>query len=96
MLSHYAYGDPIGGLNGTGAMLTALWHRRITGKGQHVDLSQVECMLPMVAPWMIAQSATGQTPPRMGNRHPLHVPQNVFRCAGPDDFIHVGVTDDAM
>ena len=96
MLSHYAYGDPIGGLNGTASLLTALWHRKLTGKGQHVDLSQVECMLPMVAPWLIAQSATGQTPARMGNRHPVHVPQNVFRCAGADDFVHVSAVDDAM
>ena len=96
MLSHYAYGDPIGGLNGTAALLTALWHKRMTGVGQHVDLSQVACMLPMIAPWMIAQSATGQTPPRMGNRHPVNVPQNVFRCAGTDDFVHVSVTDDVM
>lgn len=96
MLSHYAYGDPIGGLNGTASLLTALWHKRVTGKGQHVDLSQVECMLPMIAPWMIAQSATEETPARMGNRHPVNVPQNVFRCAGADDFLLVSVTGDAM
>ena len=53
-------------------------------------------MLPMIAPWMIAQSANGQTPPRMGNRHPVNVPQNVFRCRGPDDFVLVSVTDSAM
>src|SRR5262245_64618416 len=39
---HVAYGDAVGGLNGAAALLTALRHRRRTGQGQHVDLSQSE------------------------------------------------------
>jgi len=96
LLTHYAYGDPIGGLNATAALLTALTHRRLTGEGQHIDISQVECLFPMTAPWMIAQSVTGQVGPRLGNRHPRHVPQNCFRCAGEDSFVHIAITDDAM
>ena len=96
LLTHYAYGDPIGGLNGTCALLTALLHRRLTGEGQHVEMSQVECMFALTAPWMIEQSVTGRVSPRMGNRHPRHVPQNCFRCAGADGFVHIAVTDDAM
>ena len=95
MLNHYAYGDPIGGLNGTAALLAALWHKRRTGKGQYIDQSQVECMLPMIAPWLIAQSATGVTPPRMGNRHPTNVPQGVFACA-TEAFVLISVTDAPM
>jgi crotonobetainyl-CoA:carnitine CoA-transferase CaiB-like acyl-CoA transferase len=96
MISHYAYGDPVGGLNGTAALLIGLEHRRRTGEGQHIDLSQVECMLPMAAPWIIEQSVTGAVAPRMGMRHPCFVPQNCFRCTGPDDWVLVSVTDDAM
>lgn len=96
LLTHYAYGDPIGGLNGTCALLTALLHRRRSGRGQHVELSQVECMFALAAPWMIEQSVTGKVGERMGNRHPRHVPQNCFRCAGEDAFVHVAITDDAM
>jgi crotonobetainyl-CoA:carnitine CoA-transferase CaiB-like acyl-CoA transferase len=96
LLTHYAYGDPIGGLNGACALLTALAHRRRTGRGQHVELSQVECMLPLTAPWLIEQAVTGRVAERMGNRHPRHVPQNCFRCAGEDAFVHIAVTDDAM
>jgi len=96
MLSHYAYGDPIGGLNGTAALLAALWHKRLTGQGQHIDLSQVACMIPMIAPWLIAQSVTSRTPERMGNRHPHYVPQNIFSSFGPDDFLAISVTTDAM
>ena len=97
LLTHYAYGDPIGGLNATAALLTALAHRQATGEGQHIDISQVECMFPMAAPWMIEQSVTGKLGPRLGNRHPRNAPQNVFRyTTGPIDFVHISVTDDAM
>ncbi len=96
LLTHYAYGDPIGGLNGTCALLTALLHRRLSGRGQHIELSQVECMFALAAPWMIEQSVTGNVSSRMGNRHPRHVPQNCFRCVGEDAFVHIAITDNAM
>ncbi|NOG69023.1 CoA transferase [Roseicella sp. DB1501] len=89
-----AYGDPIGGLNAAAAVLTALLHRRETGEGQHIDLAQVECIFPLVAPWILAQSATGSPGPRLGNRHPVNVPHGCFPCA-QDGWIAVAVTDDA-
>lgn len=88
-----AYGDPIGGLNAAAALLTALLHRQATGEGQHIDLAQVECMFPLVAPWIVAQSATGSPGPRRGNRHPGQVPHGCFPCAD-DEWLAVAVTDD--
>jgi crotonobetainyl-CoA:carnitine CoA-transferase CaiB-like acyl-CoA transferase len=95
MMGHIAYGDATGGLNAAAALLVALLHRRRTGEGQHIDLSQVECMLPMAGPALIACSA-GQTPPRTGNRHPDHAPHSIFACAGEDAWLALSVTDDAM
>jgi crotonobetainyl-CoA:carnitine CoA-transferase CaiB-like acyl-CoA transferase len=94
-MNHHAYGDPIGGLNSAAALLTALMHRKRTGEGQFVDLSQVECLFPLVAPWVIEQSIKGEGGPRIGNRHPVHAPHGVFRCAGDDEWVLVAVTDDA-
>lgn len=93
-MNHIAYGDPIGGLNAASALLIALFHRRRTGRGQRIDLSQVECMLPMVAPWIIEQSANGVVAPRRGTRHPAYVPHGSFRCSGDDDWVLVAVTND--
>lgn len=95
MMSHIAYGDAVGGLNGAGALLVGLVHRRATGRGQHIDISQIECMLPYVAPWIIEQSANGSVAPRLGNRHPDHWPQGIYRCAGDDGWVLVTVTGDA-
>ena len=89
-MNHIAYGDPIGGLNAAAAMLLAIFHRRRTGEGQHIDISQVECMLPHVAPWIIAQSA-GQAPVRWGGRHPASVPHGCFSCEGDDRWILIAI-----
>jgi crotonobetainyl-CoA:carnitine CoA-transferase CaiB-like acyl-CoA transferase len=95
-MNQTAYGDPVGGFNAAAALMVALLHKQATGQGQNIDLSQVECMLPLVAPALIEQSATGRTPPRIGNRHPVFVPQGCFPCSGDDTWIAVSVTSDAM
>lgn len=92
-MTSYAYGDPIGGLNAGAAMLLALFAQQSTGKGRHLNLSQVEAMLPMAAPFIIEQSVSGAVSPRQGNRHPLNVPHGCFRCAGDDAWIVLTVTD---
>jgi len=94
-MNHIAYGDPIGGLSACPALLTALLHRQRTGEGQFIDLSQVECLFPLVAPWLIEQAVTGQVAPRTGNRHPVHVPHGCFPCEGDDAWVVIAVTDDA-
>jgi crotonobetainyl-CoA:carnitine CoA-transferase CaiB-like acyl-CoA transferase len=96
MMNHLAYGDAIGGLNACSAMLVALLHRRETGEGQFIDLSQVQCMLPFTAAWAIEQSANGSVAPRAGNRHPSFVPHGVFPSAGIDKWVSIAVTDNTM
>lgn len=93
-MSHIAYGDPIGGLNGATSLLLGLMHQKNTGEGQHVDLSQVQCLLPMAAPSILEQSATGTTAPRIGNRHPHFVPQGCFPALGEDQWITISVRND--
>ncbi|MGO4716341.1 CoA transferase [Bradyrhizobium sp. 2TAF24] len=91
---HAALGDPLGGLNGAAALLLGFAHQQATGEGQHIDLSQVQCMLPLVAPFIIAQSITGRSSPRLGNRHPEHVPHGCFPCLGIDQWITIAVRSD--
>jgi len=95
VMGHIAYGDATGGLNGAAALLVALLHRNATGEGQHIDLSQVESMLPMAGPALLAYAA-GTLPPRTGNRHPDCAPHGVYPCAGQDTWICISVLDDAM
>jgi crotonobetainyl-CoA:carnitine CoA-transferase CaiB-like acyl-CoA transferase len=93
-MNQTAYGDPVGGFNASAALMVALLQQQRTGEGQNIDLSQVECMLPLVAGALIEQSATGAVSPRIGNRHPVHVPQGCFRCRGDDAWLAVAIIDD--
>ncbi|OSI71107.1 CaiB/BaiF CoA transferase family protein [Bradyrhizobium canariense] len=94
VMSHVAFGDAVGGLNGCAAVLVALIHARQSGQGQFIDLAQIECMMTFVAPWMIAHSIDRAPPIRYGNRHPQFVPHGCFRCAGEDNWIVVAATDE--
>jgi crotonobetainyl-CoA:carnitine CoA-transferase CaiB-like acyl-CoA transferase len=96
VMSHTAFGDAVGGLNGCAAVLTALIHAKLTGKGQFIDLAQIECMMPFAAPWIIAHSIDGKEPVRYGNRHPDFVPHGCFPCAGADSWIVVAVSSEAV
>jgi crotonobetainyl-CoA:carnitine CoA-transferase CaiB-like acyl-CoA transferase len=96
VMSHTAFGDAVGGLNGCAAVLTALINAKLTGKGQFIDLAQIECMMPFGAPWIIVHSIDGKPPERYGNRHPDFAPHGCFRCAGEDNWIVVAVSNDAM
>lgn len=94
--THIAYGDACGGLFSAAALLTALYHKRRTGEGQHVDLSQVETNMQLGAHGMIQQGLEGAPPPRLGSRHPVYVPQGCFPVTGEDRWIVVTVTDNEM
>jgi crotonobetainyl-CoA:carnitine CoA-transferase CaiB-like acyl-CoA transferase len=91
---HAALGDPVGGLNAAAALLLGFMHQKNTGQGQHIDLSAVEALLPLVAPSIIEQSATGRTSPRIGNHHPQYVPNGCFPCLGEDQWITLAVRSD--
>lgn len=88
---HVAYGDAVSGINGTAALLTALYHKQRTGQGQYVDLSQVECLFPLAAPGILSRSVAGTAFERTTNNHADIVPQGVYPCSGDDCWILVQV-----
>ena len=95
-MQHVALGDAIGGLNGTAALLTALWHKQKTGRGQFVDLSQVECLIPLGAEGVLHQSVHNSPPPRTGNDHPDFAPHGVYPCQGEDQWILIQVMSEVQ
>lgn len=91
---HAALGDPVGGLNAAAALMLGLTHQQQSGEGQHIDLAQVECMLPMLASSIIEQAAIGATGARIGNRHPRFVPHGCFPCLGDDQWVTLAIQSD--
>ncbi len=56
----------------------ALLQRVRTGKGQHVDMSLLDCSVALLANQASYFMTTGDNPPRMGNAHAQVAPYGVF------------------
>jgi len=90
-----AYTDYIAPKFNASAILAALDHRRRTGQGQHIDLSQAEAALHFLAPALLDTLVNDRVPTRDGNRDDLIAPHGCYRVAGNDAWIAIAVQDDA-
>jgi crotonobetainyl-CoA:carnitine CoA-transferase CaiB-like acyl-CoA transferase len=87
-------GDIIVGVHGGFALLAALIHHQATGRGVHIDLSSIEAQSNLIGDSILEYTANGTVPHRQGNREPLIVPHNCFRCRGDDQWVSVAVRTD--
>ena len=89
-----SFTDPLSGILAAGAVLAALHHRRRTGKGQFIDLSEQEAAIPLVGAALMDYLMNGRLPERMGNRSPYAAPQGCYPCRGEDEWLVISVTSD--
>ncbi len=92
-----AFADPLGGIVGAIGTLLALFHRRRTGRGQHVDYAQQEGVLQLMGPALMDLTFNRRVAGPIGNRHPTRAgaPHGVYPCVGEDRWISLAVlTDD--
>ena len=94
VMTHVSLGDPVAGIYGAAGLLLAVLHQQRTGRGQHLDMSQVEATTSLGLHGIASQVVLGRTAPRTGNRHPLFAPQGVYRCAGDDEWLMLAVDGD--
>ena len=73
-----ALGDPSAGLNGLFAVLVGLREREDSGRGQHIELAQVEAVVPYIGESIVEYEVTGKVPKPRGNRHPAHAPHGIY------------------
>jgi len=90
-----AYTDYIAPRFSLCALLAALEHRRRTGEGQLIDVSQVEAALQFIAPVIAEASATGRDVTRNGNADPRFLLHGVFPAAGDGRWIAIAVRTQA-
>jgi len=93
-MTQYAYPDSLSALHGLFAVLAALDHRCRTGRGQAIDLSQLEASIAVVGELAMEAMASGGEPEKLGNRSQQYAPHGCYRCAGDDRWCAIAVRAD--
>jgi len=89
-----AYTDWVTPRFGASLILAALDYRRRTGKGQYIDISQLEATLQFLSPLLLDYSVNKREAKRLGNRSPAAVPHEAYRCKGDDRWCVIAVQTD--
>ncbi|MDC0658583.1 CaiB/BaiF CoA-transferase family protein [Leisingera sp. SS27] len=82
--------DIVTGLYGTIGILAAVEHRHTTGRGQHLDMSLMDCATALLANQAMNYLATGESPSRLGNDHPNIAPYQVMAVGDGHIILAVG------
>ncbi len=90
-----AYTDYVSPRFTAAAILGALDHRRRTGEGQYIDLSQAEASLHFLGPALLDWTVNHRVQGRVGNRDRDLAPHGVYPTAGDDQWIAIAACGDA-
>jgi len=72
----------------------ALYHRKRTGQGQYIDVSQIETAVYSLSELIVRFSARGEVIGRRGNECEYAAPHAVYPCRGDDRWIAIAVFSD--
>ena len=86
--------DIVTGMMACQGILLALIARDRTGRGQKVDIGMLDCQVALLTYQAGIYFATGESPTRMGNRHPSIVPYETFRCR--DGYLNVACGNESI
>jgi CoA:oxalate CoA-transferase len=84
-----SYGDIAAGLFLCIATLAALHERQISGKGQLVDISMLDCQVTVQENAFVRYLNTGEIPRALGTRHPVTTPFQAFQTK--DGYVAVAL-----
>jgi len=88
------YIDFIGVVYGAIALVSALELRRRTGKGQLLDIAQLEGGIQFLVPTLLEYTVNGRIQGRKGNRCDHAAPHGAFPCLGEDRWCVIAVFTD--
>ena len=71
-------GDITAGLYTTIGILAALQERQVSGEGQMIDISMLDCQMALLENAYVRYLNTGEVPKPLGTRHPVFSPFQVF------------------
>lgn len=86
--------DIAAGMFAAYAIVAALFHRQRTGEGQYIDTSMLGGQVALLTYQAGIYFATGETPRRTGNAHPIVAPYQTFSTA--DGYVNIAAGNDAI
>jgi crotonobetainyl-CoA:carnitine CoA-transferase CaiB-like acyl-CoA transferase len=87
-------GDIISGMFLTIGILAALRYREKTGKGQSIDVAQVDSMLAVLENAIIRYTLDKKIPTRIGAKHPAITPFDIFKAK--DGYLVIAAGNDGI
>lgn len=94
LMRYYAHHDLNTAAVVAQGILTALWERERTGKGQRVETSMLQAGLALQRVRLSEYFASGRQPPRLGSGISYCVPDQAFRC-GDGKYLAVTASSEA-
>ena len=88
------YGDANSSIHGAFAVIVALWHREMSGEGQHIELSESECTTSLLGEAIMEYIMNGRSMGLQGNHHPAISPHGTYPCKGKDKWISIAIKTD--
>ena len=73
-------GDISAGLYASFGIMVALFNKQNTGKGQMVDIAMMDSVFSFMESNVVRHTIGNTLPTRVGSRHPLSAPFDVFQC----------------
>jgi crotonobetainyl-CoA:carnitine CoA-transferase CaiB-like acyl-CoA transferase len=86
--------DPLAAMHAIFATFLALAERERTGTGRLVEVTMIEAALNAAAELVVEYGASGTVIERDGNRGPVAAPQNIYPCAGFEEWVAIAVVTD--
>lgn len=77
---HAAIADPLVGIHAATSVLAALRQRHSTGRGMHIDMSMVECLVSCMSFGLLQYQLNGDEGAVRENRHQIYAPYGVYPC----------------
>jgi CoA:oxalate CoA-transferase len=85
-------GDVNAAVHAAFAIMTALWHREKTGKGQQVDVSMLETMVAILEGGIVRWTIGKELLTPIGSMNPHEAPMAAFKCK--DGYIIIATVGD--
>lgn len=86
--------DITAGLFAAVAILSALYSRSVSGRGQYIDMSMLDANMLTLTHQATSYFATGRNPDRLGSAHPSIAPYQVY--ATSDGYVSVAVGSEKL